>query len=63
MNYHMSITHNKRPYDAKIVDNRSAIGSDLASGAYNRDSRVFQSEAYLDRNVSFPVYINPKKPH
>ena len=37
MNYHVSVTHYKRPYDAKLAWNRSALGSVLATGASNRD--------------------------
>ena len=39
-NYHASVTHYKRPYDAKMARNRSALGIVLAPGASNRDNTV-----------------------
>ena len=32
------------PYDSKMVQNKSALGSVLALGASNRDNRVLQVE-------------------
>ena len=40
INYHVSVTHYKRPYGAHISGNRSALGSVLPPGASNRDDTV-----------------------
>ena len=37
----VSITHYKRPYDAHMARNRSALDSVLASGVSNRDNTVY----------------------
>ena len=37
MNYHVSVTHYKFPYDTQMAQNRSALGSVLVRGASNKD--------------------------
>ena len=36
INYHVSLTHYKHPYDAQMARNGSALGSVLLLGASNR---------------------------
>ena len=51
INYHVSVTHYKRPYVAQMARNRSTLSSVLALGASNRDTAVFLSweSPYLER--------------
>ena len=49
INYHVSVTHYKHPYDVQMAQNRSAIGSVLAPGASHSDNTV----------VLFPNYFTP----
>ena len=43
INYHVSVTHYKRPYDTQIAQNTSTLGSVSAPGTSNRDNTVYAS--------------------
>ena len=40
INYNVSVTHYKHPYDAQMAWNSSALDSVLVPGASNRDNTV-----------------------
>ena len=60
INYHMSVTHYKRPYDAQMARNRSALGSVLMLGASIRDSTVVNYDSYIYYDFSWKCCMMEK---
>ena len=58
MNYHVSVTHYKRPYDAQMAQNRSTLDTVLALSASNRDNTVFHYIEEISPYTKFFTYLH-----